>query len=382
MIKRIYLDNAATSWPKPESVYQAVDRYQRENGAALGRGATQWSTEVSRTFQQTRLQLARLIGANEANRIVFSLNGTDSLNLSIHGVLQAGDHVITSCAEHNSVLRPLHHMENESGVSVTRLPVDAHGFYDPDELRSAIGSSTKLVALTHASNVTGCIQPAGEIGKICRDHDLLFLLDAAQTVGHLELDVEKLQVDLLAAPGHKGLLGPLGSGILYVGPRAEAKIRPIRQGGTGTLSESATQPHGLPERLECGNHNVPGIIGLSAGLEYLHNRGINAIHQHEVELTDRLYEMLADQGDVSIQSPAESRVGLISLTHDQFDPHDLATIMESSVGVSSRAGLHCAPLIHQSIGTFDRGGSLRLSVGPFNTEQDIETAGQFLLGLS
>ena len=382
MTERIYLDNAATSWPKPENVYRAIDHYLRDNGSALSRGATEWGVQVSRTVSQTRMQVAKLIGSTESNRVVFTQNGTDSINLALHGILKPGDHVVTSLSEHNSVLRPLHHLENEFDVSVTRVPVDQFGFYDPDQVKAAITSSTKLVALTHASNVTGCIQPAAAVGQICRDHNLLFLLDAAQSAGHIAIDVGELNADLLATPGHKGLLGPLGIGVLFVGSRAETSIRPSRQGGTGTLSELASQPSELPERLECGNHNVPGIFGLGAGVDYIVDQGVDAIHKHELDLTKRFVEMLANQNAFTIHSPPDRRVGLVSLSHREFEPHDLANILESSVGVACRAGLHCAPLIHQSIGTFQRGGTVRFSVGPFNTVREIETVGEFLLQLS
>ncbi len=285
--ERIYLDNAATSWPKPQSVYDAVDHYQRSMGVAAGRGFYREAVEVDRTLQRTRTAIARLIGADEPSRIIFTFNGTDSLNLALHGILRSGDHVITSAAEHNSVLRPLRYLEGHQGVEISRIPVDEFGLVDPDAIRGAIRPNSRLIALIHASNVTGALQPAEDVGRIAHENGLLFLLDAAQSLGHVPLDVSRLGADLLAAPGHKGLLGPLGTGILYVAPGIEEQLRPIRQGGTGTDSESDRQPETLPQKYESGNPNVAGLVGLSAGVEYLAQQGIAAVRQHELQLINQ-----------------------------------------------------------------------------------------------
>ena len=290
--RRIYLDNAATSWPKPESVYRAVERIQRDVGAAAGRGAYAEALEAGRLVESARAGLSRLIGAGDPRRIVFTNNGTDSLNLAIHGFLEPGDHVVTTAAEHNSVLRPLRELENRGVVQVTRVACDAAGQVDPHDIQRAITAKTKLVAILHASNVTGAIQPVPEIGKIARNLGAAFLVDAAQTLGHLPISVDEMLVDMLAAPGHKGLLGPLGTGLLYVRQGIESRLRSVRQGGTGTRSEEDCQPQSMPDKYESGNPNVPGLAGLAAGVEFVEARGLLAIRRHEVALTERFLERL------------------------------------------------------------------------------------------
>ena len=265
---RIYLDNAATSWPKPPAVYDAVDRYQRENGAAVGRSATRAGASVQKAVDHARHQLSRLFSAPSGS-IFFGFNGTDVLNMVLHGWLRAGDHVVTSVAEHNSVLRPLKFLEHRIALKIDYLPLDASGVIDPAALRSKLRDNTRLIALTHASNVTGAIQPAEEIGCIARERGVPFLLDAAQTAGHLPIDVEKLGVDFLACSGHKGLLGPLGTGVLYVKPGRESELAPLRQGGTGTASEDESIAASGPDRYEAGNHNAPGLVGLAAAVDWI-----------------------------------------------------------------------------------------------------------------
>ncbi len=287
-IARIYLDNAATSWPKPESVYTAVDAYQRELGAPAGRGAYREAIQVERLVDEARRAVAALFGVSDSRRIVFTSNGTDSLNQAIHGVLRPGDHVVTTVSEHNSVLRPLRWLEENQGVRVTRIGCDPQGRVDASELCAAVEPTTRLVTLQHASNVTGAVQPVAEVGAFLREHDALFLVDAAQTAGHWPISVEQLAADLLATPGHKGLLGPLGTGILYVGPKADAELRALRQGGTGTQSETDRQPDSLPDKLESGNHNVTGIAGLAAGIRYIVERGVAALGPHGPPLAARV----------------------------------------------------------------------------------------------
>jgi cysteine desulfurase family protein len=381
---RVYLDNAATSWPKPESVCTAVVQYLRESGAAAGRAVYQEALDADRTLQLVRASIARLIGADDSRRIVFTLNGTDALNLALHGLLLPGDHVITSQAEHNSVLRPLHHLSAERGVHVTRLPIDRRGCVDPDQCRRAIQADTRLIALIHASNVTGAMQPAVEIGTIAREAGVLFLVDAAQTIGHVPIDVGHLRADLLAAPGHKGLLGPTGTGILYVGPRAEPRLRSLRQGGTGTQSEWDRQPEDLPEKYEAGIQNLAGIVGLGAGVEYLLQRGVSAIERHEQALTLRLLRAWEGEPRVQVHGPAglEDRVGVVTVSVDGYDPQELAAMLDASRRIQVRAGLHCAPGVHRALGTLGRGGALRFSVGALNDAADVDVAtrtlGEFL----
>lgn len=376
MQTRIYLDQAATSWPKPECVYKAVDDYQRRLGTAAGRGAYAEAIEVAARVGRARAAVARLIGAEHPSNIAFTLNGTDSLNLAIHGALFRGGHVITTVAEHNSVLRPLRELESGGRVEVARLQVNASGVVDPDEFRRALRPDTALIALTHASNVTGAIQPAADVGAIAREAGVLFLLDAAQTAGELPLNVRDLGVDLLAAPGHKGLLGPLGTGVLYIRPGVEDRVSSFRQGGTGSFSEDDLQPSVMPDKYESGNLNVPGILGVGAGVEWLLERGVEKIRRDGLALVQRLLGRLAEIGvTVYGSGTADQRVGLASFTMPGIDPQEFAAILDSAYRIQVRAGLHCAPLMHRALGTINTGGAVRVSLGPFNTADEIEAAG-------
>lgn len=370
---RIYLDNAATSWPKPPSVYTAVDHYQRELGAAAGRGVYAEAVETERLVASARQRLARLIHAETPTRIVITFNGTDALNLALHGLLRAGDHVVTTVAEHNSVLRPLRWLADHRKVSITYVGCNASGVVDPAEIEQAITPRTKLIAVVHASNVTGAVQPIAEIGRLARGRGIKFLVDAAQTVGHWPVDVRELQADLLAAPGHKGLLGPLGTGFLYLAPGMEALVEPTRQGGTGTRSDEDRQPTTLPDRYEAGNLNVPGLVGLEAGLAEIERRGLMAIQQHEAALTAQLLAGLRELPAWEVFGPADGaeRVGVVSARLAGCDPRELAAILDSSHQIQTRAGIHCAPRMHTSLGTSPE-GTLRLSVGLFTTAAEIE----------
>lgn len=376
MPERIYLDQAATSWPKPESVYLAVDEYQRGLGAAAGRGAYAASVEVSRRAERSRAAVARLIGAENPRRVIFAFNGTDALNTAIHGVLVQGGHAITTIAEHNSVLRPLRTLEQAGRIDVTRVPCGGAGMVDPDDIRRALRRDTKLIAMTHASNVTGALQPAAEVGRLARQADALYLLDAAQTAGEVPIDVAALHVDLLAAPGHKGLLGPLGTGVLYIRPGIEERVASFRQGGTGTFSEDDRQPATLPDKYEAGNLNVPGILGLGAGVEWLLARGIEGLRAETVALSERLLDSMKAIPSLMVYGPqnARERVGLVSFVMPGVESQELAAILDSAFGIQVRAGLHCAPLMHGALGTLTHGGTVRLSYGPFNTLDHLDRA--------
>ena len=372
---RIYLDNAATSWPKPESVYQAVETYQRENGAPAGRSAYHDATHAEWIVGHARGQLADLIRAESPSNIVFTFNGTDSLNLAIHGLLKSGDHVVTSVVEHNSVLRPLKHLEQTRGIRVTRVDCDGQGRVNPDDIEKAITSKTRLVAIIHASNVTGVIQPVEEIGRIARQHGLIYLVDAAQTAGHLPINVGQMGAHLLAAPGHKSLLGPLGTGFLYIAQDAVDLLQPLRQGGTGTQSEQDIQPSGTPEKFESGNHNVAGLAGLAAGLELIRSKGVSTLREHQQRLTSMLLDGLSELSGVTTHGPSDEdeRVGVVSLTMAGYDPQEIASLLDTEYAIQIRAGIHCAPLIHERLSTGRRGGTARVSIGPFNTEEQVET---------
>lgn len=372
---RIYLDHAATSWPKPESVYRAMDHYARVLGAPAGRGAYAEAMQVQATIARCREKIARLIGATASERIIFSLNGTDSLNMAIHGMLRTGDHVITSAAEHNSVLRPLHHLQKTKQVEVTYLPVDRSGRIDPQDVQKALRPNTRMIMLVHASNVTGAIQPVKEVGKIACEADVFFLLDAAQTLGCLPLDVKELGCDLLAAPGHKGLLGPLGMGVLYVGEKAASEIVPLRQGGTGSRSDEEWQPTDWPERLEVGNLNVPGIFGLEAGVSEVLQEGPAAIADRQQQRLVLLEQKLQEVGTLVRHGPTDvqNRVAIASFTLPGISPQELAALLDSAARVQVRSGIHCAPRMHQALGT-SPSGTVRMSLGHTTTDEEITTA--------
>jgi cysteine desulfurase family protein len=357
-------------------VYAAVDRFLREVGAPTGRGVYREAEDAARLVADARRRVAALLGAEEPRRVVFTLNGTDSLNLAIHGVLRPGDHVVTSVVEHNSVLRPLRRLEERHQVSVTRVPCDQEGIVDAEAIRRAIRPETRLIALVHASNVTGALQPVEEVGRIAREAEVLYLVDAAQTAGHMPLDVRRIGCHFLAAPAHKGLLGPLGAGILYVAPGAESQLESTRQGGTGTESEEDRQPDSLPDKYEAGNLNVPAIAGLGAGVAWIQERGLEEVRRHASELVGRLIDGFQRIEGVTVLGPreAEGRAGVVSIALEGCPPQEAAVLLDTAHRIQTRPGLHCAPLMHRALGTIDRGGDLRFSVGPFNTIPEIDQA--------
>ncbi len=381
---RIYLDNAATTWPKPEAVYEAVDRYQRHLGASPARGVYAEALEADRVIDSARAAVAELLDAEGPARIVFTLNGTDSLNLAIHGVLSGGGHVVTSAADHNSVLRPLRWLEDRGRIDATRVDCDADGLVDPDDVRRAIRPDTRLVALIHASNVTGILQPVAEVGRIAREHGALFLVDAAQSLGHVPISVRAMRIDLLAAPGHKGLLGPLGTGLLYVRPGVEQLMGPLRQGGTGTHSDEDRQPDEMPHKYEPGNHNAAGIAGLLAAVRFLEDRTLASIRRHEMDLTERLVEGFCGISGVTLFGPRDprDRVGVVSIRVAGLSPGHVAALLEAGHRIQVRAGIHCAPRMHAALGTLDHGGTVRFSLGPFNTSEHVDAAIEAVRGIA
>jgi cysteine desulfurase family protein len=367
----IYLDNAATSFPKPEAVYQALDRFARSSLANPGRAGHKMALAAEHALDNARHLLNQLFHGEAPERFVFTLNCTDALNMAFKGVLADGDHVITTDLEHNSVSRPLRRMELDGRITLTRLRADGGGTLDPDDVRRAVTPRTRLVALTHASNVLGTVQPVAEVGRIARDRDLLFLVDAAQTAGVVPIDVQALRIDLLAFPGHKSLLGPTGTGALYAGPRAE--VRAWREGGTGGDSSSETQPRQYPYFLEGGTPNVLGVAGLAAGIEYVQEQEVERIRAHEVALTERLWRRLDEIGGCEVfgHRDMSRRVGTLSFRNAALPAAELGGILDQAFEVAVRPGLHCAPYIHRSLGTFPD-GTVRVSPGPFNNEADID----------
>ncbi len=367
----VYLDNAATSFPKPEAVYQALDAFARRHLANPGRAGHKMALAAERMLDEGRHLLNQLFHGKEPERFVFTLNCTDALNMAFKGVLSDGDHVVTTDLEHNSVSRPLRALELAGRISLTRVRADGGGTIDPDDVRQAVGRKTRLVALTHASNVLGTVQPVAEVGRVCRERDLLFLVDAAQTAGVLPIDVQEMGIDLLALPGHKSLLGPTGTGALYVSPRA--RLQAWREGGTGGDSASETQPCDLPYFLEGGTPNVLGIAGLAAGIRYVQEQGLDRIRAHEVGLIERLGRRLEDMGGYEVfghRDPGR-RVGTLSFRSQTMAAAELGGILDQAFDVAVRPGLHCAPYIHRSLGTFPE-GTVRVSPGPFSTEADVD----------
>ena len=366
-----YLDNAATSFPKPESVYQAMDRFARSSLANPGRAGHKMALAAEHALDDGRHRLNRLFNGKGPDRFAFTLNCTDALNMAFKGVLQAGDHVITTDLEHNSVSRPLRAMELANHITLTRVKADGSGTVDPGAIKAAITPKTRMLAIGHASNVIGTVQPVAEIGLVAREHDLLYLVDCAQTAGVLPIDVQAMYIDLLALPGHKGLMGPTGTGALYVAPRV--KIKEWREGGTGGDSSSETQPKEFPYFLEGGTPNVLGVAGLSAGVQWVESEGLEKIRSHEVGLIERLWRQLDEIGGIDVfgHRDMNRRVGTLSFRSESLGATEIGGILDEAFDIAIRPGLHCAPYTHRALGTFPD-GTVRVSPGPFSTDADID----------
>ena len=365
----IYLDNAATSHPKPEAVVRAVTAALTTGNANPGRSGHPGALAAARTVLNTRQSLARLIGAEDAMSIAFCFNCTDALNLAIKGLLHQGDHVIATMLEHNSVLRPLCTLAARNRIELTLLPPRPDGFIDPCDVEKALRNNTALIVCTQASNVTGAIQPVAAIGQIARNHGVRYLIDGAQALGALPVDVNALGCDLYAFPGHKSLLGPQGTGGLYIRPGL--RLNPLREGGTGSASDSTLQPEELPERYESGTVNLPGLAGLGAGVAHV-ARQLSQIMMHERELTSALLDGLSALSGITLYSPREeaARAGIVTFNLGDLSSSQLADRLAER-GFAVRGGLHCAPLAHRFLGTLRR-GAVRASVGHANTFQEIE----------
>jgi cysteine desulfurase/selenocysteine lyase len=368
----IYLDNAATSFPKPEAVYAALDRFARHSLANPGRAGHKMALAAEHALDEGRHRLNRFFNGRSPDRFVFTLNATDALNMAFKGVLNDGDHVITTDLEHNSVSRPLVALAEAKRITLTRIAADAGGTVDPTAIAEAITPKTRLVAVTHASNVLGTVQPITEIGHIVRSRELLFLVDAAQTAGVVPVDIQASCIDLLAFPGHKSLMGPTGTGALYVGPRAGG-IRPWREGGTGGDSSTPTQPKDFPYYLEGGTPNVLGVAGLTAGLDFVEERTPAAVLKHELDLCDRLRLALAEMPGFEVfgHGDRKRRVGTVSFRGALRPAPELGGILDQAFDIAVRPGLHCAPYIHKALGSYPD-GLLRVSPGPFTTDADLD----------
>ena len=371
----IYFDNAATSWPKPPQVKEAMNKFMEEVGANPGRSGHSLSIEAARIVYETREALSVLFHVRDSSRIVFTLNATESINLALKGLLRPKDHVITSNMEHNSVMRPLRDLEKK-GIELTIVPCFGDGTLDPKEVEKKIQSTTRMIVLNHASNVTGTLLPIIAVGEIARAHNLLFLVDAAQTAGAYPIDVEKDGIDLLAFTGHKSLYGPQGTGGLVIGERIdENEMIPLKQGGTGSRSEFEEQPDFLPDRFESGTPNGVGIAGLLAGIQFVLDKGVEHIRQNEMTLIEKLIMGLKKIPRVKLYGPErqEDRMATLSFNFAHLSPSNGALRLEKEFSILCRPGLHCAPAAHRTIGTSPE-GTIRFGLGAFNSEEEVETA--------
>ena len=371
----IYLDNAATSWPKPDCVHEAMFRYMRDVGASPGRSGHRLATEAERIRFDAREAIAELFGLSDPMRVVFALNATEALNLVIQGLLPPGSHVVATSMEHNSVMRPIRAVE-QRGVSVSVAPCRPDGTMAPDAIEECIRPETRLIVANHASNVCGTVLPIRAIGAAARRRGIPFLVDAAQTAGCRRIDLAADDVDLLAFTGHKGLLGPSGTGGLAINDEFDVSLLPqMTCGGTGSRSESETQPDFLPDKYESGTPNAVGIAGLTAGARYVLKRGVERIREHERDVTQRLIDGLRNIVAVRVFGTKDARqqTAAVSFTIDGHSVSDVARALDERFGIMCRPGLHCAPRAHRTLGTLPE-GTIRYAPGPFTTEVEIERA--------
>lgn len=367
----IYLDHAASSWPKPPEVLKAMHDCMEQYAANPGRGSHELAVKASRVLFEGRKQLAKLFNIKNPNDIAYAPNTTFALNLAIKGFVKEGDHILCTAVEHNSVRRPLEYLKRTKNVQVTYVKTDEQGRLSLDDVRREITSKTSLIVSTHSSNLLGSIMPIEELGQLCRDHHIKLLVDAAQTAGTMEVDVQKLGIHMLAFPGHKGLLGPQGTGGLYIDP--EIDLEPLLHGGTGSQSEAAEQPDVRPDRYEAGTQNTVGVAGLVEGVKYIHKQKVEQIHTKEWKLTQRIMHGLMEIDGVAILGPqiGQNKTGIVAFTIAGADSSEVAFILDQSFHIAVRAGFHCTPLAHEMVGTLER-GAVRASVGCFTTEQETD----------
>ncbi len=368
----IYLDNAATTYPKPEAVYRAMDRFAREVGGNPGRSGHHRSLEAGREVLLAREAVAKLLGVSDASRVVFTKNATEALNVAIRGVLASGGHAVTTSLEHNSVWRPLQALAARGAAAYTVVDCGPDGSLDVSRLEGAILPETRLIVCTHASNVTGNLVPLDDIAALAEQRGIPLLVDAAQTAGRYELSAERMGIQYLACSGHKELFGPQGTGILYIAPGWE--IEPLTYGGTGSRSESSTQPDVLPDRYESGTLNAFGLAGLRAGVEFILEKGVEEIRRHEDELTRRLLDGLTGIEGVTVYGPLERerRVGVVSFNLEGLTSSEVASRLDEAYGICVRSGLHCSPLAHRTTGTLET-GTVRASFSYMNVTVDVDS---------
>ncbi|OQX95886.1 cysteine desulfurase [candidate division KSB1 bacterium 4572_119] len=374
MDQLIYMDNAATSFPKPKIVYDFMHEFYQKHGVNPGRSGYDMTLETEEIIFNTRKMLTEFFNGTDPNRLTFSYNASDSLNNIIQGMVEKGDHVITSNVEHNSVLRPLYHLEQAGTIEVTYIPFNEKGYIDPEDVKTNIKKNTKMVILNHCSNVIGTIQPVKDIGQICRDQGVAFAVDASQTAGALKIDVQEMNIDLLAFTGHKCLMGPTGIGGSYV--TEDVPIKSSRYGGTGVRSAYRYHLEEFPYRLECGTLNIVGVAGLHAGQKWIQEKGLKNLHDKEIELWDKLRKALQaiDGVKTYCAESAENHNAVLSFNIDGWEAGDVGTMLDVDYNIACRTGLQCAPLVHEQLGTMDIHGTVRLSLGAFNTEEHVDTA--------
>ncbi len=370
----IYLDNSATTFPKPDAVYDFMYNFYKKHGVSPGRSGFDAALETEEVVHKTRKMLTDLFHGDDPNRLTFSYNASDSLNMILQGLAEKGDHVITTMLEHNSVLRPLHHLHINGIIELTHIPFDHHGYVDPDDIKKAIQTNTRMVVVNHCSNVIGTVQPLAAIGKICKDAGVLFIVDSSQSAGAIPIDMKVMNIDVLVFTGHKCLMGPTGIGGSYV--MENVPVKGTRFGGTGVRSAQKTHLVEFPYRLECGTLNLVGVAGLHAGLKWVLEQGIENLHQQEILLWDKLRKGVQDIENIITYcaESTENQNPVLSLNIKGFESGDVGTMLDVDYNIACRTGLQCAPLVHVGIGTDKIHGTVRLSVGPFNTEAHIDAA--------
>ena len=371
----IYLDNSSTSFPKPNEVYEFMDSFYRTHGVSPGRSGFDASIETEEIIMNVRKTLTELInGGEDYNRLTFSYNASDSLNMVIMGICEKGDHVVTTMLDHNSVLRPLYHLEQDEVIDVTHVPFDEKGYVHPENIKKAIKPHTKMVIVNHCSNVIGTVQDLEEFGKICKELGVYFVVDASQSIGALPIDMQKMNIDALVFTGHKCLLGPTGIGGSYI--MDSFPVKGTRFGGTGVHSAQKNHLTEFPFRMECGTLNTVGVAGLFAGTKWVLEKGIENIHKQEMDLWEKLRDGISKIEGIKIYcaTQRENQHPVLSFNVNGFYSGDVGTLLDVDYNIACRTGLQCAPLCHVGIDTFDIHGTVRLSIGPFNTEVDIDTA--------
>ncbi len=372
----IYFDNAATAWPKPEQVYRFMDQFYRTHGVNPGRSGYDLAIETGSLLDRLRKRMTRFFGGDEdaSDRLIFSYNVTDALNLVIPGLVSHGDHIVTTNLEHNSVIRPVNHMVRDYGAEATFVPFDSSGFVDPEAIARAIRPNTKLVIVNHGSNVIGTVQPIADIGRVCHEHGVTFVVDMAQTAGVIPINMKAMNVDVVAFTGHKALMGSMGIGGLCI--RKHVIVKQTRSGGTGVRSINPYHLEEYPWRLEYGTPNLVGVAALWAGQDWLEESGVEQVHAREMRLAEKLVDGLRQIEGVQLYccDSLRNHLSTVLMNIEGADPGDVGVMLDVDHNIATRTGLHCAPLVHKQLGTLERDGGVRFSIGAFNTEAEVDLA--------